>query len=70
MGVSENSFWIASVFSKGEQQRSSVEKDVLGRGAGILARGVKKNYLEDWQAALRLAKRGVRSLRKKCAKDC
>ena len=30
MGVSENCFWIASVFSKGEQRRSSVEKDVLG----------------------------------------
>ena len=29
MGVSENSFWIASVFSKREQWRSSVERDVL-----------------------------------------
>ena len=30
MGVPENSFWMASVFSKREQRRSSVERDVLG----------------------------------------
>ena len=39
--MSENSLWIASMFSKTEQWKSSAEREVLGRGAGILTRGVE-----------------------------
>lgn len=36
-----NSLWIASVFSKKEQQKSSAERKVWGEGPGILPAGVK-----------------------------
>lgn len=36
-----NSLWIASVFSKKEQQKSSAEREVWGEGPGILPVGVK-----------------------------